>query len=188
MSIPSAPLSVGASEAECLSKEWDNYDEVATWCDAMGLTMSAKPTFAIPSYSPQEFSDLAGDGYARAMMENLAWISYLRDLKSFLDGKKLATKNEMRMIAIAAKTSASSAVGSKKLTKEELEMKVLNTPRYRELMRQEQSLDIAIMRADDKVESQLDLQKALSRQITLREQERAGSGLTPSRGAGYGNR
>jgi hypothetical protein len=173
LQIPSN-LGLGRSQEDAAHATWDSYDNVIMELSLKGIDPGGKPNFPRPIIDPSQYSDLEGVNYSTVMGQVDRWFEYMRSSQAEIEGRLIAVRNEMDIIGVDLRSDVRRQVEAntmKKPTEAELKDRVKEQPRYRELMRYEQDLEIAQKQVCAIVESLERYAKGLSRQITIRGQD-----------------
>lgn len=177
-------LGLGASQEQSTHETWDSYETVFEYLLKTGFTPTAKPSFSRPVVEPEQYAKLEGDEYSILMGKVDRWFDYTRSMQAELDGRLIAIRNEMDIIGVDMRATVRREVDSrvrKKPSESEMKDLVKENPRYRELMKSEQDLEIAKKQVDAIAESLERYAKGLSRQVTVRGQNIEISGMNTGR-------
>lgn len=153
---------------------WDSYDDVAMELSMKGIDPPNRPPFPRPIIEPSQYADLEGANYSILMGQVDRWFEYMRTCQAEIDGRLIAVRNEMDIIGVDLRSMIRREVDAqirKKVSESEMKDALKEQPRYRELMKYEQDLEIAQKQVGAIVESLERYAKGLSRQITVRGQE-----------------
>lgn len=167
-------LGIGQSQEQAAHATWDSYDDVIMELSLKGIDPAGKPPFPRPIIDPAQYTNLEGVNYSIVMGQVDRWFEYMRTTLAEVEGRLIATRNEMDIIGVDLRADIRRQVDAqliKKPSEAEMKDRVKEQPRYRELMKQEQDLEIAQKQVASIVESLERYAKGLSRQITIRGQE-----------------
>lgn len=167
-------IGIGASQEATAQATWDSYDDVVMWLSLQGIDPAAKPPFPRPVILPEQYANLEGAAYSILMGQVDRWFEYVGSLQAQLKGSLIAIKNERDIIGVDFRAEVRRKVKDKTLEKvgeAELKDQVKEIPRYRELLKNEQDIEIALLQVDSLLESLNRYAKGLSRQVTIRGQE-----------------
>jgi len=153
---------------------WDTYDDVNMQLSLMGFDELPIPPFPKPDITPEQYTQVEGTEYSLLMARVDRWFEYAGNVKSQLEGRLLAIKNEMDIIAVDYRIQTRTnceTTKSKKPSAEEFKDRIKSLPNYRQLMLMEQNLEMALGRVQTTLDGLKRLANGLSRQITIRGQE-----------------
>lgn len=173
LQVPSN-LGLGRSQEGAAHATWDSYEDVLMELSLRGIEPGGRPPFPRPMIDPAQYSNLEGAEYSTVMGRVDRWFEYMRSTQAEVEGRLIAVRNEMDIIGVDLRTDIRRDVKAKlinKPTESEIKDLVKEQPRYRELMKYEQDLEIAQKQVCAIVESLERHAKGLSRQITIRGQE-----------------
>jgi len=89
---------------EQIHSAWDTYDEVSMQLSLMGFDELPVPPFPKPDVTPEQYTQVEGTEYSLLMARVDRWFEYAGNVKSQLDGRLIAIKNEMDIIAVDYRT------------------------------------------------------------------------------------
>lgn len=177
-------IGIGRTQEDSTHATWDSYEDVTMELSLLGVDLANKPPFPRPVIRPEQYANLEGDAYSILMAQIDVWFEYMRAVQAQLEGRLIATRNEMDIIGVDLRADIRRQVESqliKKPSESEMKDRVKELPRYRVLLKLEQDLEIAQKQVVSIVESLERYAKGLSRQVTLRTMEMELSGMEKGR-------
>ena len=166
-------IGLGQQQEAAAHATWDSYDDVFMELSMKGFDPPGRPPFPRPLIHPDQYTRLEGDAYSILMGQVDCWFEYTSCAKAEIEGRLITIRNEMYIIGVDLRATIRNEVALGKRPKPAetvLRDLVKEQPRFRELLKLEQDLEVANKQITAILEALERYAKGLSRQVTLRGQ------------------
>lgn len=170
------PTDIGVSEstAQTIENRWNTIDAVNAVLHRQGIHDNIEPDVTCPPVTTEALVTADIKEYTTTFSAQLRWYNYVTRLLADVRAELLQVVNEMADIESNRRTAFRALGGAKKMSAGEMEDRILQDPRYRDLKVERQQREQHKLKLEAWAETLDRNLKTVSRQIENRKTENLG--------------
>ena len=165
-------IGVGCSDVQDIESVWRTANHIENEIHEKGIVDTPSPRYECPEVDPERFSSSDGNEVTRIYLQFNGWFSYIAEILSKVTIYILEYENMIEHLEAHMREQFRQLTErGKKLTKEEVNDKIIVNPKHIELTRQLQQYKQYKIRLQARADALEKSVRMVSRQVEIRRQE-----------------